>query len=254
MPCAPFFVSGAGFALATPVGKAKVGFMDMDIRIVIDVLVELAECEDELAGARATLDRLRKRTRGRGELAAEYGEDADVADGARREAESGYRRRDREIRELEAGIVARRERLVGLADRRQHRALTEEISAQVRRLDKLETEALDLLEEADERSGEAGEARREASTLAEAEPKAAALEAETVAEIRRLMAMLPPDVARHVVRLRRGDGRSVARLENGACSGCFGLLPAHQAIAVDKGQALVRCTTCTRFVVHRPWR
>lgn len=239
--------------------------METDPRIVIDALVNLAGQEETLAEARSALSRGEKRRRDQRELAAEYAADGDGADHARRRAESGFRARAREIRALEDSLHAKRALLVGLADRRQHRALTEEIAALEQKLGRLETEAYELLDEAEVHSSEADEAKRgearaadartEAETeLAAARERAAAAEAEASEEIARLVALLPPDVARHVGRLRSRGDRSVVYLRDGACGGCLGLLPRQQAIAVSKGRVLVRCASCSRYVVHRPWR
>ncbi|MCB1183680.1 hypothetical protein KDM41_09600, partial [bacterium] len=72
-------------------------------------------------------------------------------------------------------------------------------------------------------------------------------------EIARLLALLPPAVRRHVERLHGGGRRAVVWVAGGACGGCFGQLPAQQAIDADKGKSLVRCAGCARYVVHRPW-
>ncbi len=239
--------------------------METDPRIVINALVELAGHEEALAEARSALARGRRQRRDQRELAAEYDADADAADAELRRAETGFRRRAREIRELEETLRAKRDLLVGLVDRRQHRALGEEITALERRRDRLEDEAYELLDEAEVHSGEVAEARQDGSraqdrrSVAEAELAAAhdrvdATEHEAATEIARLVDLLPADVARHVGRLRSRGDRAVVWLQDGACGGCFGLLPPQQAIAVDKGRILVRCASCSRYVVHRPWR
>jgi predicted nucleic acid-binding Zn-ribbon protein len=239
--------------------------MDTDPRIVVNALVELAEHEEALAEAVAAVDRSRKRHRSQGELAEEYGSDADAADAGRRTAESGFRRRAREIQDLEASLRAKRDLLVGLVDRRQHRALAEEIGALEQRLDRLETEAYELLDAADAHAGESDEARlgrrkaadRRAAAgadLAAARDRVEAVEHAAAVEIARLLRLLPPDVARHVERLRTRGDRAVAWLQDGACGGCFALLPPQQAIAVGKGRLLVKCASCSRYVVHKPWR
>lgn len=239
--------------------------METDPRIVVNALVELAGQEEALADARAALAHGRRRLRSHGELAAEYTADADAAETEGRRAESGFRRHAREISDLEAALGAKRDLLVGLVDRRQHRALGEEITALEKRRDRLESEAYALLDEAEVHADERSEARQggrkardrsktAAEDVAVARDRVDLAEHEAAVEIARLLDLLPVDVARHVKRLQGKGDRAVVWLQAGACGGCFALLPPQQAIAVDKGRLLVRCASCSRFVVHRPWR
>jgi len=66
--------------------------------------------------------------------------------------------------------------------------------------------------------------------------------------------MLPVDVGRHVQRLRGKHDRAVAWVDEGTCTGCYAHLPAQLGIAAGRGRELVRCASCARYVVHRPWR
>jgi predicted nucleic acid-binding Zn-ribbon protein len=234
-------------------------------RVVVDILVELGSREHELSEFAARADRGRKEARDRQELLAELDEDARLAAGEVDEAEAAFRRRDRELRELEAKLAERRDRLVGLADRRQHRAVSEEIAALEARIDQLETEAIGDLEEAAARrrtAGRAGGVRddlaardlaRHDDLAAEVDRAEAGLQ-EIRAEIARLVGLLPPDVGRHAARLQKRDGHAVAWIDKGACTGCGMLLPPQEAAAAERGRAVVRCPACVRFVVRRRWQ
>ena len=87
----------------------------------------------------------------------------------------------------------------------------------------------------------------------EASKQAAAALVEIEADSERLLKMLPEAVARHARRLRQRDGMSVAYLSDRACGSCFGQLPMQQGVAVSRGSRYVRCPSCSRFIVHRPW-
>lgn len=237
----------------------------MEPRIVVGLLAELAAREHELTEFAARAARGRKEARDRQELLVELDEDARLAASELDEAEAVFLRRNRELRDLEAKLAERRDRLVGLVDRRQHRAVSEEIAALKARIDQIETEAIGDLDEADRRratAGEAGGARddlaardlaRHRDLAAEVERAEAGLD-EIRAEIERLVGMLPPDMARHAARLRKRDGHAVAWLERGACTGCGMMLPPQDAAAAELGRAVVRCPACVRFVVRRPWQ
>ena len=237
----------------------------MEAAIVNDLLVELARREHELTEFLGVAARGRKEARDRQELLVELADDAHAGDQQVDSAEAEFRRRDRELRALETRLADRRARLVGVSDRRQHRALGEEIAALVRRIDQLEEEAIAALDTVDARRDEAAGAHRDQDELARRDlavhadlearvRQAEVAQAEIQAEIDRLVSMLPPEVSRHVVRLRRRDGHAVAWVEGGACTGCFAQLPPQEAIAADLGRQLIRCSSCTRYVVRKPWR
>jgi len=159
-------------------------------------------------------------------------------------------------------LIDKRDRRVGLTDRRQHRALGMEITALEKKLEELELAALAALEASEEGDREAGEARRAAKRVADRTPapdpaadhRTAAAAVELQQEIERLVSLLPPDIGRHVARLRQRGDRAVVWVDEGVCTGCFAQLPAQQGIAAKLGRVLVRCASCSRFVVHRPWR
>ncbi len=237
----------------------------MEARVVIGILVELGSREQEYDTFLARAAGARKEARDRRELLAELDEDARLARGEVDEAEAVFRRRDRELRDLEAKLAERTDRLVGLSDRRQHRAVTEEIAALRARIDQLETDAIGALDEADGKRAGAGAVDRDRDALAARDlarhddlaasvARAEAGRAEIAAEIDRLVGMLPPDLGRHVARLRSRDGHAVSWLEGGACTACGMRLPPQEALAAGRDAALVRCPSCARLVVRRPWR
>lgn len=234
----------------------------MDPRIVIDVLVELGQNEERLAELRAEARRDEKRRRDARELAAEYGTDAAEADADGRRAESELRQADRELRTAESELSDKRDRLVGVTDRRQHRALLEEIAALERRIGKLEMAGLEAIVSADvaqETSDQAGRDAEHAGRRApDEDPDGDCRRDEAVAELEaeivRLTGLLPPDAGGHVQRLRRRGDRAVAWGDKGTCTGCFSQMPPQHGIAVECGRQAIRCASCARYVVHRPWR
>ncbi|RKZ15492.1 hypothetical protein DRQ50_07420 [bacterium] len=234
----------------------------MDPRIVIDVLVELGQREEELADLRARIARDSRQTRDRRELSHEYEDDAREANESGQQAARDFRQHDRDLHAAETLLADKRDRLVGLSDRRQHRAITEEISALERRIEQLEVAGLTALAAAESSDAEADQARSDARRVddeapvvdAAAKQQSADLAVELEQEISRLTGMLPPDAGRHVQRLRQRGDRAVAWVNEGTCTGCFAQMPAQHGIAAAKGRQLVRCASCARFVVHRPWR
>lgn len=237
----------------------------LDVKILINVLVELAGLEEELVAARELQVRNQARAGSLGELQEEYRQDADRAESAGKATEIRFRNQEGEIRRLESQLVDRKKRLISLGDPRQMQAMQTEIELLSGKLDELETQALELLDEARENTREAESARRESTkqeedglrqqgAMRDESARAAAAEAELTIEIERLVGMLPDSVSRHVRRLRKGLDQSAVYLVDGACGGCFAHLPAQQGIAVEKGTSLIQCASCARYVVHKPWR
>jgi predicted nucleic acid-binding Zn-ribbon protein len=237
----------------------------LDDKIVINVLVELAGLEEELIAARALQARNRDREASLGDLQEEYRRDEDEAAKTGVETEVRFRNREGEILQTEQLLADRRARLAGLGDPRQIEALRHEITQMEQRLDALETRALELLDEAGDTNRDAETARqetreqedrrlREQGAMRDASAQAAAAEKELELEIERLVGLLPPAVLRHVRRLKRGLDQSAVFVSGGACGGCFGQLPAQQGIAAENGSSLIQCASCSRYVVHRPWR
>lgn len=236
----------------------------MDEQTVVNILVEIAELEELQAQARHTVEQNARKDRNLRDLQAEYAADAEKADAESRDKGRDFRSRDREIREVEGRLADRRDRMVGVSDRKQHKALTDEIRSLENRLDRLETEAIACLEEEEARAQQADQADRESrdhgrETRTELETMSentAELEAriENIRlDLERLVGMLPVGEKRHVTRLREKLDQAVVFQHNGACCGCFHQLPVQKAINVDRGRAIVRCPSCMRFIVHRSW-
>ena len=237
----------------------------MDGQTIVNVLVEIAELEELHVQARQTIERNTRQDRNLHDLQAEYEADAKQANKDAQQTSQDFRTRDREIRDIEARLVDRRDRLIGVSDRKQHRALTEEISSLEKRMDRLEEEAIACLYEEDSQAQAAEEARQESddhgtetdATLhsMENESKELSTRIENIQlDLQRLISMLPVGEKRHLDRLRQKLDQSVVYQHNGACCGCFHQLPVQDAINVDRGRTVVRCPSCMRYIVHRSWK
>lgn len=237
----------------------------MEPRVLINLLVELATAEADLLEARQEQDRQAVRTCSLDDLQEEMRHDAEEAEAAQQDLQRRLRACEAEMAEVEQTLTIRRDRLRTLGDAKQIAAVKQEIVALESRLSGLEAQALTLMDEAGEGRGEADEARRQwreqerrrldaHDRMDAGADRARALEEQLTADIERLAAMLPPDIQRQVRRLRGGLDRAVVFLESRACGGCFAQLPAQRAIAAERGSEIVRCDSCSRFVVHRPWK
>jgi len=231
----------------------------MDNAVFVDLMVELAGLEEELSELRGLREARGRRLREitlRREVAEES---ADQADQASRAAEAGYRGSSGALRDAEALLARKRDQLIGVTDRRQFKALQVEIGGLERRLDDLETAALEFLEEPSAGTAPLSVAATEDRSaeikqIEAAQEKAALAEEEITGEIDRLVAMVPASHGGHLKRLRGQYSRSVVRVADRACGGCGGQLPQQQALDAAGGKAAVRCPSCARYVVRQSYK
>jgi predicted nucleic acid-binding Zn-ribbon protein len=237
----------------------------LDPEVMLNLMVELAGLEEELADARATLVHHSRRDRHLRQLQTEYETDAAQAEAKGRNAAVSLRGAEARIQDIEAALAHKRDQVVGISDRRQYKALQDEIRALEKELDRLETKAIELMDDAGRRNRQAGQAMgnrdtqedrgsEELARMDEESIRARAAEQEIVSEIDRLIGLLPDRIGRHVIRLRTQYPQAVVRVQEGACGGCFSLFPAQQGIDAEQGKALIQCPSCARFVVHRSWK
>lgn len=237
----------------------------MDPEVMLNLMVELAGLEEELVDARAILAHHARRDLHLRQLQTEYEVDAAQSEAEGRDAAVTLRGTEGRIQDIEGALAHKRDQVIGISDRRQYKALQTEIKALENELDRLETKAIELMDDVGRRDrqtdqtlgerdtqtdrGSAEMARMNAETV-----RAQAAEKEIASEIERLTGLLPDKVARHVIRLRTQYGQAVVRVQAGACGGCFSLFPAQQGLDAEQGRALVRCSSCARYVVHKSWK
>jgi len=236
----------------------------MENKILIELLVEIAELEQLRMDATNTIERNDEIRFSLRDLQDEYEKDAAEAAAANRGAQATVRGLDNEIQQVEELLKVKRDMEIGLTDRRQLRALHEEISGLEQRLQGLEERTIDILEKEEALAGAARDSveetvRHRAKSVQEEQERgrqstelSGRLE-NIDGELKRLYGMLPDAHRRHLLRLRGKLDRSVVHLQDGACLGCFNSLPVQQALDVEQGRALVRCPSCMRYVVHRNW-
>lgn len=237
----------------------------MDQEVLINLMVELAGLEEELVEAKATLAHHSRRDLHLRQLQEEYVADAAQVKADSRNVAASLRGAESRIQDIEAALARKKDQVIGVTDRRQYQALQNEIKTLVADLDRLETEAIELMDDVGrkdrqtdqvtgERDAQADRGTAELARMDEEMVKAQAAETEIVAEIKRLTSMMPEPVARQVARLHTQHARAVVRVQDGACGGCFGRLPTQQGLDAAQGRALVRCASCARFVVRKSWK
>ncbi|MGD9548601.1 MAG: zinc ribbon domain-containing protein [Candidatus Krumholzibacteriia bacterium] len=232
---------------------------------MIDVLVELARCEMERLDTRHRLDGDRARLEFLAELGRECEEDAVEAEGEAVRSTVNLRHQEARIAELETALERKRGQLAAAGEAKQRQALEREMAALQERIDRDFEEYCRLSGETEDRRGDADRARtdrddrrrqgdgeQEAILARRGLLEAAAAEIDQ--EIARLQNLLPDGIRRQIDRLWSRGLQAVVTVSGQACGGCFALLTPQQAIAADQGKDLVRCPSCSRFVVHPPWQ
>jgi predicted nucleic acid-binding Zn-ribbon protein len=242
----------------------KGGFR-LDQEVLLNLMVELAGLEEELAAAKATQAHHSRRDLHLRQLQDEYAADAAQVKADSKNVAAILRGAEGRIQDIEASLAHKKDQVTGVTDKRQYRALKSEIKALEKELDHLETQAIELMDDVGlkgqqtdqargQRDAQADRGSAELARMDEETAKAQAAEKEIVGEIERLTAMMPEAVKRQVARLHTQHARAVVRVQDGACGGCFGRLPTQQGIDAAQGRALVRCASCARFVVRKSWK
>jgi predicted nucleic acid-binding Zn-ribbon protein len=237
----------------------------MDPLVLLNLMVELAGLEEELVDASAVLAHNSRREIHLRDLHQEYVDDAAAAEAEGRNAAVTLRQTEVLIRQIEATLERKKDQIGKVQDKRQYQAVQDEIKSLEAELERLETAGLELLDSSDRKDGDVEQAQvdlnlqsgrgdEEMTQMATESSKANAAEEEIVQEIDRLIGMMPQAEGRHVARLRGQYDQAVVRVENGACGGCFGQFPVQVGIDAAQGRALVRCSSCARFVVRKSWK
>lgn len=232
----------------------------VELKVVYAMLAEIAALEERLEAAGDARERHTRRDDHLGALGRELAADSEAARRAVEQAQAALRRLDRELAGVEADLASHRQRLAAVADVRQAAAVRQEAESLARRRADLEAEALGLLEtleaaeaavsEAEADAGhQAGRSQRELGALAAAAARGAEAAIAGQAELERLLALLPPELGRHLRRLRGRGGRGVAIVRGAACGGCFGQLPAALLADVERRRLVGRCPGCGRVVI-----
>jgi predicted nucleic acid-binding Zn-ribbon protein len=239
--------------------------MIMDTRVVLEVLVELAGLEDELASLKVVRRKNVTRKKSLKELADEYRDDEIKARAEGLANDMEYRDHAGRLEALEEALADRRDKLVGLKEPRQYKLLKDEVLSLERQIDKLENEALGVLDKGDDKARKVVEAvagrKDQKNTLMEESQdhegrnrRTEAAEKEILQDIERLIGMLPQVEQRQVIRLRSKLDQSCIWVSGSGCGACFEQLPTQKALEVQKGKNYVRCPGCARLIVHRPWK
>lgn len=237
----------------------------MDSRVVLDIMVELAGLEDEMSSLLVVRDKSIAREKNLKELADEYRDDEIKARSDSLASELEYRDHEGRLKVLEAALADRRDKLVGLKEPRQYKVLKDEVLSLERQIDRLEDEALGMLDKGEGMERDVVEAaagrqtqkhtlHRDALGKEERSNQVVAAEKEILQDIERLIGMLPPAEGRHILRLRTKLAQSCIYVSGSGCGACFEQLPMQKALEVQKGKNYVRCPGCARFIVHRPWK
>ncbi|NTW27937.1 MAG: hypothetical protein HGA39_01020 [Coriobacteriia bacterium] len=168
-----------------------------------------------------------------------------------------------EVFMLSEKIKGEQAKVSASTDHRAITSMTREMDGLRRRRDKLEVEAIALMERVEKATGQIGtidEALEQLKTkdaaLVEryktvgraAQSEIAALEARRAA----LASSLPVELAERYEAVRASKGGvGVGRLEAGACSACRMLLPAQRVASLEAGDAIGVCPQCHRMIVVR---
>jgi predicted nucleic acid-binding Zn-ribbon protein len=180
------------------------------------------------------------------------------------ERRARYLAEDKAIKEEKEKIEERKKALNTLHNYKLQQAAIREIEYQGRQLKVREDTLLKLLDDADQSEAAFKKADQQLTTLkddcsklrAESGEGLAALEKRRVEQVRAREAALPKVLPANLQQYDRVRARfpenPMVPITNGSCSGCYIQVAAQLMVNVHKGDALVKCRGCGRFIYLDP--
>ncbi|MCL6620729.1 MAG: hypothetical protein K6T55_01385 [Syntrophobacterales bacterium] len=223
-------------------------------------MIELQELDKEISGVQQALTRLPQELTEVRQLLADLTAAVEAKEGELEELRRRRRELEAEVADLEAGILASRQRLMEIKSNIEYKAMLKEIAFKEDQRDQKETLVLEVLEqlEAGQQELAALKERRaeqeavvqrvsgavaEESTRLEAE--VAALEAKRQA----LRQAVPAALLKRYEFIRsRRNGNAIAEVQEGVCLGCHMNILPQQFIDLQKGEELLQCPHCQRIL------
>jgi predicted nucleic acid-binding Zn-ribbon protein len=235
--------------------------LENKVREAVKLLTELQEIDDELkdiAMERGDLPEEVER------LAAKIREDEDYLAARKAELDEAAKAitdRGQELAEAQAKQTKMQQQLYSVKNTREYDAVTAELNFVKEEITKCESaiaantsRKAELERQIASRQASLEEVRKEEQVKnADLQEKLS----ETAEEERQLMHRRENVVVRimkplyaHYERIRKAkDGRGVARIMDGACGGCFAVIPPQTQVNIRKLTDIVLCETCGRIIV-----
>jgi predicted nucleic acid-binding Zn-ribbon protein len=226
----------------------------------LELLLELQKIDADLLELRSQSETLPAGIQRLEEQIAVAAGERDAKQSALEEAKKEHRKRERELEDVTARINDLKSKQIVIKTNEEYAALTHEIEFAKQDMSDIEDAGLKLLEDIEKLSGEASAA---ADAASESEREIGA----KIAELRGRLNEINDEVAvRNDERLRiamRVEGRilrryegilrskgdsALARIEDGACSGCYKSLPPQTVIEVKRADKLTECDGCGRIL------
>jgi len=226
-------------------------------------LVTLARCYEAMDDAQKTVARASRKNRNDEELLLEYEDDLASARQNEEQGAPQLRKHEREIQDLEAKIVHKRQQQDLVRDNKEYKALSDEIARLREQIDAEETTILQLIEQSEKQQkriadldAELVAKRDEISTRHMAQKrtvtKAEATQEEMKREIETCLSQLESEISVNLIRMSKSMPLPVVWMDKEACGGCHAQFPKQTAIEISRGRTVVRCQACGRYVVERP--
>lgn len=226
----------------------------------LELLRNLQAIDLELDGTEGSVDQIRKQLEDHKLILQKLAADLEGQKSELQDTIALKAQREVELAESDQATARSKERLMNVSSAKEYNALEKEIEVLTRKSEETR-EQLDHLREAievNERAISDKEAKIDGlreqieSAESEAEGQMASLQKqidETRARRDAARGAIKPPIMRRYdfIRKRRG-GSAVCAAIQGACQGCFMMLPPQEFIVLQRGQTLVNCPSCQRIL------
>jgi len=234
--------------------------MEEKTKAQIDTLVKLQEAESEIVRLESVLKKVEKEQSQVLKRQKEFEKALGELEESYNRVEAAYNECESEIEMLEQRIKTSNEHLRQVKTNKEYQAVKREIDDNSKRKEELENSLLRYIGEKEEKGQALEEKRKEYEQLVE-QIKAENEEIEKRSEddrqllqecrekSREMGEKIDPeifDTFKKISRLNRG--LAVAPVRNQACMGCFLNIPPQLFIEVQRGNSLIMCPQCNRFL------
>jgi predicted nucleic acid-binding Zn-ribbon protein len=226
----------------------------------LQALIELQELDKEISGVQQALTRLPQELTEVRQILADLTAAVEAKEGELEELRRRRRDLEAEVADLEAGILASRQRLMEIKSNIEYKAMLKEIAFKEDQRDQKETLVLEVLEQLEAGQQELAalkERRAEQEAVVQRVSGAVAeestrLEAEVAALEEKRQALrqaVPAALLKRYEFIRsRRNGNAIAEVQEGVCLGCHMNILPQQFIDLQKGEELLQCPHCQRIL------
>jgi uncharacterized protein len=230
---------------------------------IIEILIKLQEAESEIIRLKEVLEKIEKEQYKRDSKMKKFESTLNEQKNKMLKISSGCQNLENELKLSDDRIVKSNEKLRMVKTNKEYQLYLREVDDMKKRKDALETSLIELLDEKEKIENLVKESEKEfelleSQVLAEKndiEKKASAdkeLLEEYLERRTEIGNSLEPSLMKRFLKISKmNQGLAVVQVKDEACMGCFMNIPPQLYIEVQRGNTLISCPQCSRFLYFK---